>query len=205
MLKQPEFHSASWCGPRFDPSTLHHAVPANRRGFPDEKNARNPGRLARRIRSANRIPAVLPHSAPQFACQSLPTKFGFPGCTMEALGSKQRKPNIASASCRRQHGSAEFGPNLNRLSQSHCVPLLGPEHWQLGQALDAEPARKATLHRGFRQYRGDERERHRHPNRALALVFAHGERLDGLGRVDKKFVEPAASVAQRPDETVSRF
>jgi hypothetical protein len=36
-------------------------------------------------------------------------------------------------------------------------------------------------------------------------VFAHGERLDGLGRVDKKFVEPAASIAQRPDETVSRF
>jgi hypothetical protein len=26
-----------------------------------------------------------------------------------------------------------------------------------------------------------------------------------VGRVDKKFAEPAASVAQRPDETVSRF
>jgi ABC-type histidine transport system ATPase subunit len=73
------------------------------------------------------------------------------------------------------------------------------------QALDAEPARKATLHRGFRQYRGDKPERQRHPNRALALIFAHGERLDGLGRVDEKFVEAAASVAQGPDETVSRF
>ena len=29
-------------------------------------------------------------------------------------------------------------------------PLLGPEHRQVGQALDAEPARKPTLHRGFR-------------------------------------------------------
>jgi hypothetical protein len=35
------------------------------------------------------------------------------------------------------------------------------------------------------------------------LCFARGERLDGLGRVDKKFVEPAASIAQRLDETVS--
>jgi hypothetical protein len=61
----------------------------------------------------------------------------------------------------------------------------------------------ATLQGGFRQDGGNERERHCHPNRALALVFAHGERLDGLGRVDKKFVEPAASIAQRPNETVS--
>ena len=37
---------------------------------------------------------------------------------------------MASASCRRQRGSAEFG--LNRLSQPHCAPLLGPEHWQVG-------------------------------------------------------------------------
>jgi hypothetical protein len=27
----------------------HHAVPANRRGFPDEKNARNPGGSARKF------------------------------------------------------------------------------------------------------------------------------------------------------------
>jgi hypothetical protein len=104
-----------------------------------------------------------------------------------------------------ERGSAEFGANLNRLSQSYRAPLLGPEHWQVGQALDVEPTWKATLHRGFRQYRGDERERRRHPNRALALLFAHGEPLDGLGRVDEKFVEPAASVAERPDETVSCF
>jgi hypothetical protein len=116
------------------------------------------------MRSAKRVPAVL--TCPPFR---------FPGCTMEALNLKQRKPNIASASCRRQRGSAEFG--LNRLLQPHCAPLLGPEHWQVGQALDVEPTWKATLHRGFRQYRGDERERHRHPNRALALLFARGERL----------------------------
>jgi hypothetical protein len=53
--------------------------------------------------------------------------------------------------------------------------LLGPEHRQVSQALDAESARKATLHRGFRQDGGDEREGHRHPDRALALAFADGE------------------------------
>jgi hypothetical protein len=143
-------------------SVHHHPVLANRPGFPGEKNPRNSGRLASRGRSANRIPVVLPHSAPEFARQSLPAKFRFPGCTMEALGPKQRKPNIAAASCQTR-GSAEFGPNLNRLSQSHCAPLLRPEHWQVGQALDAEPAWKATLHRGFCQDGGDEGERHRHP------------------------------------------
>jgi hypothetical protein len=61
--------------------------------------------------------------------------------------------------------------------------LLGPEHRQISQALDAEPAWKATLHRCFRQDGGDEGERYRHPNRSLALVFAHGERLDGLGKL----------------------
>jgi hypothetical protein len=35
--------------PVFKDCMHHQSVPANRRGFPDEKNARNPGRLARRI------------------------------------------------------------------------------------------------------------------------------------------------------------
>ena len=51
-------------------------------------------------------------------------------------------------------GSAEFGSNLSRRLQSDGTPLLGPEHRQVGQALDAEPARKPTLHRGFRQIGG---------------------------------------------------
>jgi hypothetical protein len=102
---------------------------------------------------------------------------------MEAAGPKQRKPNIASASCRRQRGSAEFGPNLNRLSQPHCAPLLGPEHWRVGQALDSEPARLATLQGGFRRDGGGERERHRHPNRALALVFANGDSMVWAGSI----------------------
>ena len=34
-------------------------------------------------------------------------------------------------------GSAEFGSNLSRRLQSDCAPLLGPEHRQVGQALDA--------------------------------------------------------------------
>ena len=49
--------------------------------------------------------------------------------------------------------SAEFGSNLSRLLQSHGAPLLGPEHRQVGQALDAETARKPTLHRGFQMAR----------------------------------------------------
>jgi hypothetical protein len=90
---------------------------------------------------------------------------------MEA-GPKQRPRQYSVRKLLKTRGSAEFG--LNRLSQPHCAPLL----------------------RGFCQDGGDEGERHRHPNRALTLVFPHGERLDGLGRVDKKFVEPAASVVQ---------
>ena len=81
-------------------------------------------------------------------------------------------------------GSAEFGSNLSRRLQSDGAPLLGPKHRQVDQALDAEPARKATLHRGFRQGEGDERKGQRHPNRALALAFAGGERLDGLDGVE---------------------
>ena len=41
-------------------------------------------------------------------------------------------------------GSAEFGSNLSRRLQSDPAPLLGPQHRQVGQALDAEPARKPT-------------------------------------------------------------
>jgi hypothetical protein len=62
-----------------------------------------------------------------------------------------------------------------------CSPMArhcsGPEHRQVGQALDAEPARKPTLDRGFPQDRGHECEGQRHPDRALALAFADGERL----------------------------
>jgi hypothetical protein len=115
----------------------------------------------------------LPRSAPEFARQSLPAKFGFPIWTMEAAGPKQRPPQYSVRKLLKRRGT-NFGSNLNRLSQPHGAPLLGPEHRQTSQALDAEPAREATLHRGFRQGGGDERERHRHPNRALALVFAHG-------------------------------
>ena len=78
-----------------------------------------------------------------------------------------------------QMGSAR----RNRLLQSDGPPLLGPEHRQVGQALDAEPTGKTTLHLGFRQDGRDEREGQRHPDRALALAFADGERLDGLGGV----------------------
>ena len=58
---------------------------------------------------------------------------------------------------------------------------LGPERRQVGQALDAEPARKPTPHRGFRQDGADERKGQRHPDRALAFALADGEQLDGLG------------------------
>ena len=63
-------------------------------------------------------------------------------------------------------------------------PLLGPEHRQVGQALDAEPARKAALLRSLRQNGGDERKGQHHPDRALALALVDGERLDRLGGVE---------------------
>jgi hypothetical protein len=104
-------------GRRFDPCIAHHPVRANRLGFLGDKNSRNSGRLASRGRSANRIPAVLPRSAPEFPGQSLPAKFGFPSWTMEATGPNGVHASIASASCRRQRGSAEFGSNLEEVCQ----------------------------------------------------------------------------------------
>ena len=41
-------------------------------------------------------------------------------------------------------GSAEFGSILCRRLQSDGAPLLGPEHRQVGQALDAEPRSNGT-------------------------------------------------------------
>src|SRR5271165_7146898 len=70
-------------GHQFDPCIPHHAVPTNRGGFRVDRNPRNSGGLVRRSWSANRIPTVLPHSAPEFARQSQPAKFRFPDHEME--------------------------------------------------------------------------------------------------------------------------
>ena len=77
---------------------------------------------------------------------------------------------------------AEFGPLIVALTLGVKPAIAGS--LVAIQALDAEPARKTTLHRGFRQGGGDERKGQRHPNRALALAFADGEQLDGLGGVE---------------------
>ena len=132
---------------------------ANRPGFSSDKNPRNTGRLASRGLVCEPNSGRSPVVCAQYRRPVSARKIRFPGCTMEAVGPQQRKRNIASASSRRQRGSAEFDSNLNRLPQSHCAPLLGPENWQVGQALDAEPAWKATLECSFRQDGGDERER----------------------------------------------
>ena len=65
-------------------------VPANRRGFLIHRNSRNFGQLARRsgaARSANRLPAVLPRSAPRnpppVSARKI-AKFGFPDQEMES-------------------------------------------------------------------------------------------------------------------------
>ncbi len=67
-----------------------------------------------------------------------------------------------------------------------------------------KPARKTTPHRGLRLDGGDERKGQRHPDRALALAFADGERLDGLGGVVEEFVEPTMSVARAMCSSRSR-
>jgi hypothetical protein len=77
---------------------------------------------------------------------------------------------------KQERRSAGLGLRLNRLLQSDGAPLLGPEHRQVDKALDAEPARKATLHRGSRQNGGHERKGQCHPDRALALALADGAR-----------------------------
>ena len=61
----------------------HHAVPTNRGGFRVDRNPRNSAGLVRRSVVANRIPTVLPHSAPEITRQSQPAKFRFPDHEME--------------------------------------------------------------------------------------------------------------------------
>ena len=80
-----------------------------------------------------------------------------------------------------------------------------PEHWQVGQALDAEPARKATLHRGFRQDRGDEREGQRHPDRALALVLADGELRLVFDDMEGAVFDPIAGAGVRRTHRIGRM
>ena len=68
--------------------------------------------------------------------------------------------------------------------QSDGAPLLGPEHRQVGQALDAKPARKATLHRGFRQDgEMNARDSVIRIERSLLPSRMAGDWMVGLGRI----------------------
>ena len=67
------------------------------------------------------------------------------------LSAFRGRPGGFAARGKARDGSAEFGSSLSRRLQSQVAPLLGPKHRQVGQALDAESARKSTLDRGFRQ------------------------------------------------------
>ena len=76
--------------------------------------------------------AVLPHSAPEIARQSLPTKFRFPAHEMErpkrGLSAFRGRQGGFRGAGKEWDGSAEFGSNLSRRLQSDGAPLLGPEH-----------------------------------------------------------------------------
>jgi hypothetical protein len=76
-VKQPKFHSASRYGPRFDPTTLHHPVRANRPGF-----------LGRQKSSRFRSVIEPQHGSP--------SKNG-------SLTSRSANPTIASTRSRRLH------------------------------------------------------------------------------------------------------
>jgi hypothetical protein len=52
---------------------------------------------------------------------------------------------------------------------------------------------------------GKERERHRRANRALGLVLASGDGLDGLARLCLQFFQPAMSIAKRVNEDRARL
>ena len=91
---------------------------------------------------------------------------------------------------RRQGDAGLVVAGLDKVDRSQVPEKVPARNRQVGQALDAEAARKPTLHRGFRQGGGHERKGQRHSDRALAFALADGERLDGLGGIDQEFVEP---------------
>ena len=101
-------------GHQFDPCIPHHAVPTNRGGFRVDRNPRNSGGLVRRSVVCERIPTVLPHSAPEIARQSQPAKFRFPDHEMErpdlaATPRRRRKPPLP-ARRRSPRWGANTGP-----------------------------------------------------------------------------------------------
>jgi hypothetical protein len=118
MFKQYEFHSASWCGPRFDPTTLHHPVPANQRGFPDEKNARNPGRLARRIPVCEPNSGRSPALCARITGQSLPAKFGFPSSGRLGERSPEAVRGHVNAHSPEQHRQRHVGQRTLRRTRT---------------------------------------------------------------------------------------
>jgi hypothetical protein len=115
-------------GHHFESPPLHHAVPANRPGFPGDKNPRDSGRLARRAPVCEPNSGCSPVVCAQYHRPVSARKIRFPKLDDGSGWTETAAPRIVSASCRRQRGSAEFGSNLNRLLQPHCAPLLSREH-----------------------------------------------------------------------------
>jgi len=83
-------------------------------------------------------------------------------------------------------------------------PLLGPNHRQIHETLDAEPARQTSLDRRHDNGRGNESKRKGHADRAFALALAGGEGFYGPIGVSRELVKPAMGVAEGLQECNSQ-
>ena len=101
--------------------------------------------------------------------------------------------------------AADFRSDLSGRFEAERGPLLGPNHRQIHEALDAEPARQTSFDRSGDDGRRDKSQRECHANGAFALALTSGKGFDGLIRISRQFVEPAMGVAKRFDEDNARL
>ena len=79
-------------------------------------------------------------------------------------------------------------------------PLVWPGHRKVDETLETEAARQASFDRRLDDVGGKECERQGHPDRTVGLALSQGERLQGLGWIGQKFVQPAMGVAKGIEE-----
>src|SRR5271165_1872084 len=107
-------------------------------------------RVARSARRLRKLWTGIPSSVRREVALRMAAGERLAGATMDcrsaAAAGRSWSSNRMGAKRRRMWNSSL---RLRWRVQSQCAPLLGPDHRQVGQALGAEPARKATLHRVF--------------------------------------------------------
>jgi hypothetical protein len=73
------------------------------------------------------------------------------------------------------------------------LALVDPAHRKIGQPFETEASGKLPIHRSLNDVRRQERERERHPDRALRLALPFSDAISGLVRVEEKPIQPTMS------------